>query len=171
MPVGALEPARSFAVRVEGEDVEIPYRIYNPEPPRRRTDALVGTRRDVLASLYTRHHDGHVRQRQLRRIVHLTHAWVAPFVVQLIGEYVVEILLDIQEALRELDVEDSPQRHQYGTFVADNPAFVDLTAQRVLSYWNCYYRYAYPEREDYPGFSLISSLRRAGAGQSVEGHS
>ena len=143
--------------------MQIPYRIYNAEPRRWKTVALGGDARDALACLFTRHHDGHVRQRHLRRIVGLAHAWVTPFVVQLIGEYVVEILLDIRNGLRDLDVKGSPQRVQYGAFVARNPAFVDLMAQRVVSYWNCYYRDRYPALADYPGVALVSSLRRAGA--------
>lgn len=35
--------------------------------------------------LYTRHHDGHVRQRHLARIIEVTDSWIVPFVVQLIG--------------------------------------------------------------------------------------
>jgi hypothetical protein len=157
-----------YQVRVDGQDVQIPYRIYNAEPQSDIVDALDGELRNVLACLYTRHHDGHVRQRHLKRIVELTHPWVSPFVVQLVGEYVVEILLDIQAGLHELDIEGSPQRRQYGTFVAHNPAFVDLTVQRVASYWDCYYRHRYPERAAYPGSVLLSSLIRAGAEQSVE---
>lgn len=126
-----LEPAGSFTVRVQGEDLVIPYRIYPSRPPTWRIiRSLAFAAPRSPAS--TRHHEGHVRQRYLKRIVWLPHAWITPFVVQLIGEYVVEILIDIQEALKELDAEGSPQRLQYGTFVADNPAFVELTAQRVV---------------------------------------
>jgi len=48
-------------------------------------------------------------------------------------------------------------------FVAANPAFVDLTSSRVVSYWNCYYRERYPQLGDYPGAQLISSLKLAAA--------
>ena len=70
-----------------------------------------------------------------------------------------------QRALRELDVEGSEQRTQYGAFVVENPGFFELTAQRVISYWNAYYRYEppYPDRANYPGFPLVSSLRGAAA--------
>jgi hypothetical protein len=169
MPAAELEPVGSFTVRVDDADVVIPGRIYNAEPPADLIDALGEPGRDVLSCLYTRHHDGYVRQRHLRRIVRLPDSWVVPFVVQLVGEYVVEILVDIQEALTELDVEGSPQRLQYGRFVADNPAFIELTAQRVASYWDCYYRSAHPEQDDYPGFQLVWSLRDAGAAQAVSG--
>jgi hypothetical protein len=141
-------------VTVEGEAVDIVARIYNPELTVEEADTLVGTPREVLDCLYTRHHDGFVRQRHLQRIVQLTHPWVAPFVVQLIGEYVIQILIDIRDGLSELDAEGSTQRLRYGAFVAHNPAFIDLTSQRVMSYWS---------RGSEPGTSLIASLRAAGA--------
>ena len=119
--------------------------------------------RDVYACLYTRHHNGYVRQRHLRSIVGISHPWVVPFVVQLIGEYVLEIVADIREGLSDLDVPGSSQRAQYAVFVAANPGFLDLTSSRVVSYWNCYYRFEYPQLSEYPGFQLISSLRRAPA--------
>jgi hypothetical protein len=74
-----------------------------------------------------------------------------------------EIVIDIQKGLTDLEVAGSAQRAQYGAFLAANPDFLDLTSQRVVSYWNCYYRYRYPKLSDYPGFALISSLRAAGA--------
>jgi hypothetical protein len=74
IPAAAHEPAGRFAVRVEGEDLEIPQRIYNPEPPSDLAGGLIGPRREVLACLYTRHHDGRVRQRYLREIIGVTPA-------------------------------------------------------------------------------------------------
>ena len=50
----------------------------------------------------------------------------------------------------------------YGAFIAANPQFLELTAQRVESYWNCYYRHSF-RRDEYPGFALIASLRCAAA--------
>lgn len=158
-PPSLLTP---FVVRVGGEDVQIPGRIYNAELSSRATDSFSTIERSVLACLYTRHHDGYVRQRHLRDVIQLSHPWVVPFVVQLIGEYVIEILWDIQRALGQLDT--APQRAQYGVFAADNASFVDVTARRVTSYWNCYYRHL--TRDDYPGFALIASLRSAATGQA-----
>ncbi|HEY6113280.1 MAG TPA: hypothetical protein VIV37_04180 [Gaiellaceae bacterium] len=74
----------------------------------------------------------------------------------------IEILFDIKHGLKDLDVDGSRQRLLYGAFIAGNPQFLELTAQRVESYWNCYYRHSY-RRDEYPGFALLSSLRRAAA--------
>lgn len=134
-------------------------RIYNPEPPGDVVAGLSATQQTVLHCLYTRHHDGFVRQRRLRKIIASEEPWIVPFVVQLIGEYVLEIVVEIRDALTDLDVQGSTQQMRFGAFIAENPAFLELTSQRVMSYWNCYYRDRL--RSTYPGFSLLSSLRNA----------
>lgn len=86
-----------------------------------------------------------------------------PFVIQLVGEYVLEILVTIQHGLAELDTPGTSQHAAYGQFLAGNPGFLALTSQRVTSYWNCYYRSKYPDRRDYPGHTLLLSLQNAAA--------
>lgn len=160
LPPTRLEPVGGFEVFVENENVKIPERIYNPEISEDVTTRWSQLNRNVYACLYTRHHDGHTRQRHVRSILSLPETWVAPFVIRLIGEYVVEILAEIQEGLSDLGSHDA-RRTQYATFVSGNPSFMDLISARVISYWNCYYRFDYPDPADYPGSQLISLLRSA----------
>lgn len=66
-PTGSVTASRARTWRgliVDGEPVEIPYRIYNPEPPR-RVGGLSQTGELIAAAIYTRHHDGRIRQRHL----------------------------------------------------------------------------------------------------------
>ncbi|MFT9661763.1 hypothetical protein ACM0CQ_05860 [Mycobacteroides abscessus subsp. abscessus] len=72
--------------------------------------------RTILGCLYTRHYDGFVRQQWVRTILDTEHLWVAPFVIQLVGEYVPEIIDDIAEALRARPAEP------YGRFITENPS-------------------------------------------------
>jgi hypothetical protein len=93
IPESGHTPARPFIVRVDEELVSIPYRIHNTEPPHDTRRYLSPVQRTVMSCLYTRHDDGWIRQRHLESIVGQAETWVAPFVVQLFGEYVVEISL------------------------------------------------------------------------------
>ena len=95
----------------------------------------------------TRHSSGFIREKHLRSIICSNREWIPPFVVQLVGEYVVEILDEIRNNVHNLN----PQ--VYRRFLMDNPKFVALTKQRVASYWNCYHRHFY-RREDYAGFQI-----------------
>ena len=163
LPPAQWEPAGRFAVVVEGEKLEIPERIYNPEISNDVTERWSRVERNVYACLYTRHHDGHTRQRHLRSILSLSETWVPPFVIRLIGEYVIEILADIRAGLSDLEAHGTPRRAQYATFVAATPNFMALMSARVISYWHSYDRFDYPSLADYPGSQRISMLRRAPA--------
>jgi hypothetical protein len=87
---------------------------------------------ELLDCLFTRHHDGIVRQKHLALIICSHNIWVPCFVVLLVGEYVVEILQVIQENLTHLETST------YADYVRANPEFLALTEQRVISYWDCY---------------------------------
>lgn len=165
---GILPPTRStlalsFSVSVQGESVTIPYRLYNDEPTAETRRALSPVQLTILQCLYTRHNDGRIRQRRLEQVIDSMQPWVMPFVIQLVGEYVLEILVTIKQRLAQLDTPGTPQHAAYGQFLAANPDFLTLTSQRVTSYWNCYYRFEYPRRRDYPGQILLLSLQNAAA--------
>jgi hypothetical protein len=162
VPAAAHDPTRGFTVWVDGEELVLPSRIYNAEPEPGAVDRLAPRAQLVLRCLYTRHHDGYLRQRNLEQVVRASDAWVVPYVVQLVGEYVVQIIEVIAAALPQLTVPGSQQRALYGRFAAENAAFIDLTAARVASYWDAYYRGWYRSLNDYPGRALIDALRAAG---------
>ena len=66
--------------------------------------------------------------------------WVAPYVVQLIGEHVLEILVAIDHGLPGIAFVDTTYHDRYGQFLAANPTFFATTERRVVSYWSRYYR-------------------------------
>lgn len=134
IPSTRLPPAAPFAVQVDDEQVSIPYRIYNNEPAPDAVRRLPTVQQLILACLYTRHHNGYVRQRHLEAIVGHAETWVAPFVIQLLGEYVVQIVHAIRQGLADLDTPGTATCRVYGRFAANNPEFIALTNQRATSY-------------------------------------
>ncbi|MET8451709.1 hypothetical protein [Streptomyces sp. NPDC005209] len=161
MPEARYAPVSPFSVDVGDEAVAIPYRIHADELPVEVARSLTATQRAILHCLYSRHSDGLVRQRHLEHIVSLDEPWVAPFVVQLVGEYVLEILEAIRHDLSSLISVRSAHHLLYGDFIARNPAFFARTERRVVSYWSCYYRWRFPEFGTYPGCRLLDLLRAA----------
>lgn len=135
-----------------GDPIHIPHRIYNSEVPDDVRGSMGGRRRAILDWLYTRHHDGYVRESSLRRAMPALELWMAPFVVQLVGEYVIEILYAIEELLTD------DHESIFGGFALENQGFLELTRSRVASYWNCYYRARFPRRDDYVGYRLMHRL-------------
>jgi hypothetical protein len=161
IPSASHAPADGFVVSVAHEGLSIPGRIYNAEPDAGAGELTPGAEL-VLHSIYTRHHNGYVRQRHLAYIVGAINPWIPAYVVRLAGEYIVEIVESITAGLPGLIVPGSDQRAAYGRFAAENARFIDLTDVRVASYWNAYYRARYHRLADYPGRVLLADLRSAG---------
>jgi hypothetical protein len=160
-PSGSVTASRSRiwpGLVVDGEPVLIPHRIYNPEPSPRLADGLSRMEELVVAGIYSRHHDGHVRQRWLGTLLDADEPWAAPFVIQLLGEYVIEICRDIERFTRT-EPSVRPALHQHLTaFMDDNRCFAELTRKRAISYWSCCHRYRYPSPDTYPALAALSAL-------------
>lgn len=153
LPPSGFGPLGTRNIVADGRDVEIPYRIYNPPMVDVR---LTDGQRQVVNCLYTRHNDGQVRERSVIPLLQAPEAWTAPFIVLLLGEYVVEITAAIQDGLASLDPERL--RSAFGPFVAENPELMRVTEQRAISYWSCYYRREYPDMAAYPGLAALRGL-------------
>lgn len=141
-------PSCRFPVTVLGERVLIPERLafsgfISPLQPR-------STRSFVKSCLRTRSIDGFERQKALRRIVLLNEPWSIPFVIALIGDYVIEILEDIFRHIDRLDAT------VVRGFLSENPHFYYKTRQRVASYRDAHYRQI--AREDHAGFRILAVL-------------
>ncbi len=141
-------------INVGADAVSIPARVYFSEPAAADMEVLSERQRLITRCLLSRHHDGHVRERMVKHVLGYDETWTVPFVVQLVGEYVLEIIRRIEDGLR-------PEHQEpYGAFLRDNADFWARTRQRVVSYWNCYYRHEFPDRLDYPGMRLSERFER-----------
>jgi hypothetical protein len=143
---------------VDGERVVIPYRIYASEL-RRVAGSLDEEAKLVLGCCYTRHDDGYVRERAVIGLIGVDRAWIVPFVVQLLGEYVVQISERILERLGGLRLET------YRRFAAANEPFMRLTRAHILSYWACYYKGEY----GLPSYPPVRVLMELGLWNGREG--
>lgn len=148
----SITHSQGIAVNVLGEAVTIPYQILHGFD-----ESLFQRLSDIQALIYacvlSRHHDGRVRERQVERLTKAHEPWVAPFVVELCGAYVMEVLQAVEKRLPLMN------RQVYGEFFRRNPAYLDLAHHRMVSYWDCYYRGLYKRKEDYVGFRLFALFR------------
>lgn len=150
--------------QVQGETVLIPVRLHflnSGFPLSEVDDAWLFTR-----ALKTRSTDRYLRQRALRDLLHHPQPWAAPFIVALVGGYVIQILDDIFEALTP-ELEQS-LRH----FIRQNTPLWNTTKRRVTSYWNAYYRRQWGGEVvpvfspvDYVGFKIVNRLEASASRQ------
>lgn len=154
-----------FRVLLNGETVAIPERVYFPiDQIDSATEYVEDEMRQLALCIGTRHHAGLFREDCVRRLEAIDQPWIIPFLVKLLGEYVVEIV----EAVTELLPSADPA--QLAAFVAENPAFMATTRSRAVSYWNCYYRQQYPKLSDYPGVKALDALLQQAISSPAPGH-
>lgn len=141
-----------FEVTLRDETIRIPARLRFRN--NHADEAIEGNTRLMVRCLRSRSTDGFERQRAVRNLLLDVQPWSAPFIVALIGEYVIEILDDIATAFSDSVLDPIVE------FLLENPAYWLLTKQRVSSYWNVYYRRS-TRRADYSGFKLTRQIDQA----------
>lgn len=135
-------------VIIEHQLLRIPYRINCLEP------SLKGdkTMQALLCALMTRHYSGFIRERWGKKLLQYPLSWTAPYVILLLEDYVLEILEMLNDNL-------SPAWEDVlHCFAIQNPAVIETMNRRIVSYWNCYYRFSYPDFKLYPGYLAASRL-------------
>lgn len=147
-----LHQSLNQEVILNGERLVIPARLYADESP--TIAGLTDIQRTILHCLYLRHHNGFVRQAHLEKLLHNTDYFVIPFVFQLFGEYVVEILSVANAHINAQTIA------LYQKFIAENPTYAKQTESRMTSYWDAYYRSQTPDLKHYIGREIFKKLKQ-----------
>lgn len=112
--------------------------------------------RQILWCIFTRHHDGFVRQLVIEKLLNYPlEYFMMPFIFQLLGEYVQEILKVITPFINK------ENQDLFIQFILENPQYFQTTEKRIVSYWNEYYRDRYTKFEDYIGAEILHKLKKA----------
>lgn len=143
----------TFHVKLNGETLDIPYRVYYDKGQLLKCISSDDPERLVALCLGTRHFDGYIREKCVIELLARDEYWAIPFVVQLLGEYVVEIVLLIEKGLPGIDSE------KYAKFLRENPKYFETIGRRATSYWDVYYRQRYPKLKEYPAIRAIATLK------------
>lgn len=151
----------SYEIIVENEKLKIPVRIYFNEPKEQNEKQLTDRQKDILNCLYTRHDNGYVREKRLKKLSEKPEKWKIPFLVQLLGEYIYELLPIIDKKVNNDTLEF------YREFKTENPKYWQQTESRIASYWNEYYRYKFPKLKDYLGIEIINRIKKTNAQHRV----
>jgi hypothetical protein len=145
-------------VNLDGELLTIPYRVYFNEPEIEKEQTLTNQQKSILNCIFLRHHNGYIRQNRLEKIKNSEY-WMTPFIFQLLGEYVIEILEVLDKQL------DDTQLENYKRFTIENSRYYQQTESRMISYWNEYYRGKFPKLKLYVGRVLFDLLKAKKVGK------
>lgn len=113
-----LSDSYNFEVQFKQDKLDIPYRTYVETPSMIELASLSNKEPLVFSCFMTRHHDGYIREHYLKNVIKSSEAWIIPYISQLVGEYVIEILFEINSNL------DKIERVKYIEFFKDNPDFI-----------------------------------------------
>jgi hypothetical protein len=131
--IGGTPNERGRWAIIEAEIVQAIGRIGNPVIETRASESLSPDQAQILACLYSRHVDGWVREQQITRVLAVEAPWTPMFILQLLGEYVIEIGAAVWERSGALDLST------FKAFGEANPDFIAVTCEQIVSYWACYY--------------------------------
>ncbi|MDR2011657.1 MAG: hypothetical protein LBQ20_01140 [Rhodanobacter sp.] len=145
-------PSNGFQVQIGTDLVKIPYRVYYARSDVATAIARGGNCGVIAMCLGTRHHNGFFREECVCKLLHVEEPWIAPYVIQLLGEYVLEIGQVIE---RSLSIE---RTDIYVTYVRENQSYVETLKRRAVSYWNEYYRRSFPRWQEFPACKALSNL-------------
>lgn len=149
-----IHPTIDQEVILSGEKLTIPGRVYFDEPKEGLGNNMTDIQQTILNCIYLRHHNGYVRQERLEKLKNNNEYFVTPFIFQLLGEYVVEIVEIINEQAKESKLRNFAQ------FVEENPKYWMQTESRMISYWNEYYRrLTYPNIKKYIGYEIMRKIK------------
>lgn len=124
-----------ISYKLKDEIVVIPYRMYYDELPNIAYKDLTERQFKILCCLYTRHHNGYIRQKYLKKLFDMKiDEWEIPFIIKLCDEYVLEILELVYNKLTDRNNDDIRQ------FCLNNQLILHKSYNRMISYWNVYYR-------------------------------
>jgi hypothetical protein len=161
--VDTLIHSNEQLVSLDKEELKIPYRLYFKEPSPGKEKVLTDLQKTILNCVYLRHHNGFIRQKRLERLVDKTEYFVVPFVFQLLGEYVMEILEVLEKHINPLTIDN------YVKFISENQKYWAQTESRMISYWNEYYRRPmypsylppkYATRKEYIGQQIVDRIKK-----------
>jgi hypothetical protein len=145
-----------LTVQLDSEVLNIPRRLYFNEPDKEDEAKLTDTQRTMLNCIYLRHHDGHLRESRLKKLLDKNDYWIIPFTFPLLGEYVLEILEVLDKHINDQNIGN------YQRFAKENPKFWQQTECRMITYWNEYYRRPkFPILKNYPGYKMVNSIKKS----------
>lgn len=130
--------------------IRFPYRIYYDD----LADDVLGTlslrQQMIMHCIYSRNCDGFVRQKHMNSLLHMDYEdWAIPYIVKICDEYVLEVVEMAYDILKEQDTE------RIKRFCYENIVQFCKSYNRMISYWNEFYRFKHTNFQNYIGRHLF----------------
>lgn len=137
----------------DNQKIVFPYRIYFTESDFPLLASFTDIKRLIYDCVFSRSADGYIRQKYIKELLCYKDKlpiWIFPYIVQISGEYVIEIVESIYCSIINKDLTELKQ------FCFINKEAVSRCYDRMVSYWNEYYRNSYKQLKNYVGYKLFT---------------
>ncbi|WP_321384504.1 hypothetical protein [uncultured Enterococcus sp.] len=138
---------------LNGEVIRFPYRFYFKDEHVTFPTEFTKEQRCIYHCIYTRHYNGYIREKHMTSLL-LEYPdelpdWVCSYLLSLSGEYIMEILERLYEML-------SPRKNETIQAMSQmNSQQFLYIHDRMISYWNEFYRGRCPRYKQYIGKKLF----------------
>lgn len=149
---GTSENVCGFTL-LNGEMITFPYRIYYFDEYNVLPSSLTFNQKMIYHCIFSRSCDGFVREKHIKLILKENFPdWVIPYILKVSDEYVVEILESVYDELK------NRQTEIIKIFCRVNLQSFLYSHDRMISYWNEFYRERCYHYKDYVGKKLFSEI-------------
>jgi len=130
--------------------ISFPYRLYSLEIENSVLSKLDYTERLILHCIYTRSFNGYVRERHIKSLLAEDFPdWCIPYIIKVCDEYVIEIVQTVYDNLKNKDTD------RFKKVCIENWDLFCKSYNRMISYWNEFYRAPCYRYKDYIGRKLF----------------
>lgn len=141
---------QSIWILPNDETISFPYRIYYKDNLSEKANNLTPTQQIIYHCIFSRSCDGFVREKHIKTLLNSeTPIWALPYVIKACDEYVIEILETVYSNLKDSDT------FAYKLICRKNQQVFLRSYNRMVSYWNEYYRNQYYNFYGYVGLKLF----------------
>ena len=142
--------AEMITYRLKEQSISFPYRVYFYEIDDNDISKMDNQQKAVMHCIYSRSCDGFVREKHIKSLLSMNYPdWAIPYIVKVCDEYVVEILQTVYNKLKDANTEEIKR------FCMDNMNSFCRSYNRMISYWNEFYRYDCYHYKEYIGRKLF----------------
>ena len=148
--IGETEYGYTYTL-LSGQEISFPSRIYYYDVCDISSSTLTFEQKMIYHCIFSRSCDGFVREKHIKAILEDVYPdWAIPYILKVSDEYVVEILECVYSKLKNKDTECIK------AFCKLNLQSFICSHDRMISYWNEYYRNQCYHYKNYIGKKLFS---------------
>lgn len=156
----------------DNQEITFPYRLYYVDDSSCQKSSFTLNQKRIYHCVFSRSCDGFIREKHIKALLSEEQPeWVIPYILKVCDEYVAEILELVYSCLKDKDT------GEYKIICQKNLQQFLYSHDRMISYWNEFYRGRCSSYRQYVGYRLFKecfgytrSMEKAGRSREYVWH-